>query len=204
MCLEKLKIELPGTCECSVLQSCLTLRPQDCSPPGSSVHAGILDPRTAARQAPLSMQGYGSGLPCPPLEDLPNPGIEPRSPAFQADSFPSEVHELCSFPSEVHELGSLPSEVLSGELGLREEITDLSSSLYLVSLYIGKINKQTDTETLAPQCLPGISETLKILSSFPPSLAQSLIKHLQQEEGVKQYNNPEGEKKRKMLTKSDF
>ena len=31
-----------------------------------------------------------SGLPCPPLGDLPNPGIEPRSPALQADSLPSE------------------------------------------------------------------------------------------------------------------
>ena len=70
------------------------------------------------------------------------------------------------------------------ELGPREEITDLSSSLSLVSFYIEKINKQTDTEK-SPQCLPGISETLKILSSFPPSLTQSLIKHLRQEEGVK-------------------
>ena len=36
-----------------------------------------------ARQAPLSMgfsrQEYWSGLPCPPLGDLPNPGIEPAS-----------------------------------------------------------------------------------------------------------------------------
>ena len=49
------------------------------------------------------------------------------------------------------------------ELGPREEITDLSSSLSLVSFYIEKINKQTDTEK-SPQCLPGISETLKILA----------------------------------------
>ena len=31
-----------------------------------------------------------NGLPCPPLGDLPNPGIEPRSPALQVDSLPSE------------------------------------------------------------------------------------------------------------------
>ena len=31
-----------------------------------------------------------SGLPCPPPGDLPNAGIEPRSPALQADSLPSE------------------------------------------------------------------------------------------------------------------
>ena len=45
-----------------------------------------------AYQAPLSIgfsrQDYWSGLPCPPLEDLPNPGIESVSPALQADSLP--------------------------------------------------------------------------------------------------------------------
>ena len=35
-------------------------------------------------------QEYWSGLPCPPPGDLPNPGIEPGSPALQADSLPSE------------------------------------------------------------------------------------------------------------------
>ena len=38
----------------------------------------------------FSSQGYWSGLPCPPPGDLPNPGIEPRSPALQADSLPTE------------------------------------------------------------------------------------------------------------------
>ena len=33
---------------------------------------------------------YWSGLPCPPPGDLPNPWIEPRFPALQADSLPSE------------------------------------------------------------------------------------------------------------------
>ena len=51
-------------------------------------------PWTVAHQAPLSMgfsrQGYWSGLPFPSPGDLPNPGIEPRSPALQADSLPSE------------------------------------------------------------------------------------------------------------------
>jgi len=49
---------------------------------------------TVAIQAPLSMgfprQEYQSGLPFPSPGDLPNPGIEPRSPALQADSLPSE------------------------------------------------------------------------------------------------------------------
>ena len=45
-------------------------------------------------QATLSMRfsrlEYWSGLPFPPPGDLPNPGIELRSPALQADSLPSE------------------------------------------------------------------------------------------------------------------
>ena len=45
-------------------------------------------------QAPLSMefsrQEYWSGLPCPPPGDLPDPGIEPKSSAWQAISIPSE------------------------------------------------------------------------------------------------------------------
>ena len=42
-----------------------------------------------AHQAPLSMefskQGYWSDLPFPSPGNLPNPGIEPRSPALQSD-----------------------------------------------------------------------------------------------------------------------
>ena len=41
-----------------------------------------------AHQAPLSMgfsrQEYWSGLPFPPLGDLPNPGIKPKSPVSPA------------------------------------------------------------------------------------------------------------------------
>ena len=54
----------------------------------------IATPRTAARQAPPSMgfsrQEYWSGLPFPSAGDLPNPGIEPGSPALWADSLLSE------------------------------------------------------------------------------------------------------------------
>ena len=37
-----------------------------------------------------SRQENWNGLPCPPPGDLPNPETEPRSPALQADSLPSE------------------------------------------------------------------------------------------------------------------
>ena len=56
-----------------VTQSCLTLcDPIDCSPPGSAVH-GILQARILEWVALSSPPG-----------NLPNPGIEPRSPASQA------------------------------------------------------------------------------------------------------------------------
>ena len=64
---------------CLVAQARLTLcDPVDCGPPGSSYLWGF------------SRQEYWSGLPCPPQGDPPNPGLIPRSPALQADSFPSE------------------------------------------------------------------------------------------------------------------
>ena len=47
---------------------------------GSFVHGDSPDKNT------------GMGLPCPPPRDLPNPGTEPRSPALQEDSLPSEPH----------------------------------------------------------------------------------------------------------------
>ena len=51
-------------------------------------------PWTVAYQAPPSMgfsrQEYWSGLPFLSAGDLPDPGIEPWSPAFQADALTSE------------------------------------------------------------------------------------------------------------------
>ena len=63
---------------CLVTQSCLTLRSRGLQP------ARLLCPWGFSRQE------YWSGSPCPPSWDLPNPGIEPRSPTLQADSLLSE------------------------------------------------------------------------------------------------------------------
>ena len=57
---------------CMVAQSCPTLcDPVDCSPLGSLVHG-------------FFRQEYWSGLPLPPLRDLPQPGIESTSPVSPA------------------------------------------------------------------------------------------------------------------------
>ena len=63
---------------CLTFQSRLTLyNPTDCS-----LHGPL--------PMEFSRQEYWSGLPCPPPGNLPNPGIEPRSPTLQADSLQSE------------------------------------------------------------------------------------------------------------------
>ena len=58
------------------------------------VRSNSVIPQTVACPAPLSMefsrQQYWSGLPFPPPGDLPDPVIEPGSPALQADSLPTE------------------------------------------------------------------------------------------------------------------
>ena len=52
-------------------------------------------PWNVAYQAPPSMgfsrQEYWSGLPFPSLGDLPNPGIDSRSPTLQANCLPAEL-----------------------------------------------------------------------------------------------------------------
>ena len=53
----------------------------------------------------FSRQEYRSGLPFPSPGDLPDPGIEPGSPALQADSLPTELQgksfHFCWMPIDV-------------------------------------------------------------------------------------------------------
>ena len=57
----------------------------------------FVTPWTVAHLAPLAMrfsrQDYWSGVPYPPPGDLPNPRIEPTSPALQAGSLPPSHRE---------------------------------------------------------------------------------------------------------------
>ena len=63
-----------------VAQSCLTLcDPMDCCTVQTPPSMGF------------SRQEYWSELPFPSPGDLPDPGIEPGSPALQADSLPTEL-----------------------------------------------------------------------------------------------------------------
>ena len=51
----------------------------------------------------LSQQEYSSGLPFPSPGDLPDSGIEPRSPVLQADSLPSEPPGTSGWCHSFHE-----------------------------------------------------------------------------------------------------
>ena len=77
-----------------------------------------MTPRTVAHKVPLSTelsrQEYWSGLPFPFPGDLPNTGIEPWSPALQADALTSEppgVLKLSLSNSQSHTDGKSKSSV---------------------------------------------------------------------------------------------
>ena len=78
----KLSLDQHAVLSCSVMSH--SLRP----------HGLFATPWAVAHQASLSMgfsrQEYWNGFPGPPPGDLPNPRIEPRSPALQVDSLLSE------------------------------------------------------------------------------------------------------------------
>ena len=111
-------IQFPALCNRTLLKVkvawlCLTLcNPMDSSLPGSSVRgnlqARILEwvaiPFSRGSSQPVAggfftiwatkeAQEYWSGWPIPSPGDLPNPGIEPRSPALQVVSLPAELTE---------------------------------------------------------------------------------------------------------------
>ena len=87
-------------------------------------------------QTTLSMkflrQQYRSGLPFPSPGDLPDPGIEPGSPALQADCYRLSHHGSCINPiSPVMEAGVLNS----GPSG-----KSLDSLYQITLLMVGKIS----------------------------------------------------------------
>ena len=67
-------------------------------------------PWTVAYQVPPSMgfsrQEYGSGLPFPSPGDIPNPGIEPRSPTLYADIYHLNHQEMLFTPQRGFPLSS--------------------------------------------------------------------------------------------------
>ena len=85
----------------------------------------FMTPWIVAHQATLSMelsrQEYWSGYPFPSPEDLPNPGIEPGSPALQADSLPAEI-PVKSLAYTFHKIQGWAWECSSGIVSTQWEI----------------------------------------------------------------------------------
>ena len=108
----------------------------------------FVTPWTVARQAPppmgFSRQEYRSGLPFPSPGDLPDPGIEPTSPALQVDALTSEP------PGNRHRCRSLNKiltnqffSILSWEftmitcdlsLGFKDDSTYSNESIWYITL----------------------------------------------------------------------
>ena len=87
-------------CACVCACACICVFTWQCLGNGSllsnhkAVSNSFVIPWAVAHQTPLSMgfprHEYWSGLPFPSPGDLPDPGMEPWSPALQADSLPTE------------------------------------------------------------------------------------------------------------------
>ena len=119
-----------------VTQSCPTL----CDPMDYTVH-GILQARILEWE------------PFPSPGDLPNPGIEPRSPALQADSLPAKP---LGKPREMHDETSLktsasttPSQSSSCHFNLKNlSLTWFLLSIFTVSILVQDLIKSKHTNLL--------------------------------------------------------
>ena len=104
-----------------------------------------MTPWTVACQAPLSMgfsrQEYWGGQPFPFPGDLPNPGIEPRSPALPAYSLPAELPEK---PLSLNDLWYLNE----GEVGL------LKNNEYHTSILALNIGSVQFSRSVVSDCDP--------------------------------------------------
>ena len=100
----------------------------------------------------FSRQEYCSGLPFPTPGYLPNPGLEPKSPALQADSFPPETpgkpkQSLWNSPGKNIGVGihSLLQEIFPTQ-GLIPRLSHCRQILYHLS-HQGVYKSQTELST---------------------------------------------------------
>ena len=96
-------------------------------------------PWTVAYQTPPSMgfsrQKYWSELPFPSPEDLPNPGIEPGSPALQTDTLPSEPPGKPFSSVPIQMLGKMTN--ICSHRKLKDAILDRELKVTLMMCYKG-------------------------------------------------------------------
>ena len=119
-------------------------------------------PRTVAYQAPPSMgfsrQEYWSGLPFPSPGDLPNPGIEPRSPTLEADALTSEPPgkpKLLEWVAIFWDRNQIRISCIAGEppgKPLRESNAQLFNTVSQNQFYASIISVFLNRENLACPC----------------------------------------------------
>ena len=112
----------------------------------------------ASPSVEFSRQEYWSGLPFPSPGDLPDPGIEPESPALQADSLLSEP------PGKPHFIHNFS--------GIYIAHVAVSSLLLLFSLsHVQLCNPMHCSTPRFPvlHCLPEFAQTMSIESVMPPN-----------------------------------
>ena len=117
-------------------------------------------------------QEYWSGLPFPSPGDLPDPGIEPRSPALEADALPSE-------PPGKPQQNEIQSNKPNGDSQLTFSFTN---NLYPVNL--GSTKKEDEKKTNKKQgklkktnkdsLLPDLTKNLKFRKTFFTSLKRRI------------------------------
>ena len=118
---------------------------------------------TITCQVPLSMgfsrtlQEYCSGLPCPPPEDLSNPGIEPTSltsPALAGEFLTTSTTWEARILQYLLLILLIAQAYLHGDFLLFYKLKrELDISLHFLSvlkIYIGNISKSTDRECTHP------------------------------------------------------
>ena len=87
-------------------------------------------------------QKTGGGKPVPSPGDLPNPGIEPRSPALQVDSLPAELPGLIIF-NQALQISKWQHYYKLRSLGVKRIFSRLQSWVKSTRLISTKINDNT-------------------------------------------------------------
>ena len=129
----------------------------------------------------FSRQEYWSGLPCPPPGDLPNPGIESRSPELQVDSLPTEAPgNMYAYIPSLLDSPVPPLWVITGQ---RAELPVLHGSFSLAVclhrvVYISQCHSLSWTHLFIPMLCPyslavclqsGLYKSVLLSQLDPPS-----------------------------------
>ena len=130
----------------------------------------IATPWTVACQAPLSVefsrQLYWSGLPFPSPGVLPQPGIEPRSPAWQADFFFFFFNHLSH--QEVTSVSQSVQSLSHVWLFATPWITACQASLFITNSW--SLLKLMPIELMMPSSHLILCHPLLLLPPIPPSI----------------------------------